>query len=250
MGEYYLWTNPSKKQYISDHDERGCGFMFSIASLQRCELTDDACALIAGPWSGDTVAYIGDYFYYGGEYGHNNRRFRDAFGKYPYEIALEEYEELKPDSSGTPHYRFAINETRREFVDRDAGALAAVLELCPGRYGWTRYDPIAPLFSPTWRMDDPVRGRWCFDDVRMSQEQPGDSYQDLSGCFVRWGERVMASDEELRTLVDSDGFANELERRHPGLRGIELVGGVEIVARLLAANRGQPSQTYQVPRHT
>ena len=237
MGECFLWTNPTKKQYIAEHDDHDCGFMLSIASLQRCKLTDDACALIAGPWRGCAVAYIGDYFSYGGKYGHSNERFRDVFGSYPYELALEKYEELKPDPKGTIHYRFALNETRKEYVDRDAGALAAVLELGPGKFDWDRYDPVAPLFSPVWTMDDPVRGRWCFDKVRMVQERPACRYEDISGCFVRWGKRAMASDEELRDVVESAEFARMLEERRPERRGTEIVDGVEIVAGILADRR-------------
>lgn len=237
MGEYFLWVNPKKRQYISEHDDKDCGFMFSIASIQRCELTDDACALIAGLWKDGPVAYVGDYFYYGGEYGHSDERFREAFGECPYEIALEEYEELKPDPAGTVHYRYAINETRKEFVDRDAGALESVLEIGPGIYDWTRYDPIAPLFSPLWRMDDPVRGRWCFDRVIMANERPTDRFEDMSGCYVRWGERVLASDEELREIVESAAFARSLEEKPLKRRGIELTGGVELIARLLGERK-------------
>lgn len=128
MGEYCLWINPKKKQYMLEHGEKDYGFMFSIASIQKCELTDDACALIAGPWKDSPVAYVGDYFYYGGDFGHNDERFKEVFGKYPYGTALEECEELKPNPAGTIRYRYAINETRKEFVDRDAGALASILE--------------------------------------------------------------------------------------------------------------------------
>lgn len=29
-----------------------CGFMFNIASLQPCQLTEAACSLVNGPWRG------------------------------------------------------------------------------------------------------------------------------------------------------------------------------------------------------
>lgn len=234
MGEYFLWTNPSKKQYISEHDEHDCAFMFGVASQQGCELTDDACALMAGPWRGDAVAYIGDYFPY---LERSDQRFVDAFGEFPWEIAVEEYEELRPDPAGTPHYRFAINETRGEFIDRDGGPIAAVLEPEPGRYEWMRYDPTAALFSPSYGTGDPVRGRWCFDDVRMSHERPGSGYEDVSGCFAGGDVCVMATDVEMRALVESDVFERALRQEHPELRGAELVGGVGIAARLLEIRR-------------
>lgn len=236
MGEYFVWINQDKRQYLDQHACNDYGWMFGIASMQRCDLTEAACTLIAGYWRGDRVIFAGDYLSFGdGEYKNHNERLSKAFGEYPYENCYDgEYEELAaPDP--IVRYRFAINETKREYVDRDDTPLADVCELPSGELVWSRYDPVPPLFSPLWSDDDPIRGRWCLDDIRFSHEPPSEGYKSISHCWVRWGETVALNDDEIRAIVYSDDFQRaivEQEMRRDG-NDIELHGAVEAIARII-----------------
>ena len=62
MGEYFMWANPKKKEWIEADVFSEFGFTLSIASELGNRYTDAACTLMAGPWRGDPVLFIGDYF--------------------------------------------------------------------------------------------------------------------------------------------------------------------------------------------
>lgn len=55
MGQYYIWANPDKKQYIDDEPFEGTGFMLNCSVHAGQPITDAACTMIAGPWCGDLV---------------------------------------------------------------------------------------------------------------------------------------------------------------------------------------------------
>jgi hypothetical protein len=55
MGEYYLWANPRRREFISHAPFEDYGFMMSCASTQPCTTTDAACTMIATAWHGDPV---------------------------------------------------------------------------------------------------------------------------------------------------------------------------------------------------
>lgn len=167
MGEYFKWMNRGKGQRL---DEGACddfSWMLGIATIQRCDLTEAACTLINGPWHGDRVIFAGDYLAFGeGRYESRDKRLATAFGRYPWETCCGDEPEVIPAPDTVVRYRYAINDTKREFVDRDATPLASVCELPNGELDWSRYDPVPALFSPAW-YDDPARGCWSKLSIRV-----------------------------------------------------------------------------------
>lgn len=71
--------------------------------------------------------------------------------------------------------------------------------------------------------------------VRMSQEPPGAGYEDISGRWVRWGETVLLTDEEIAEIVHGDAFQEAIVS--DGMRrageDAELHGAVDAIARIL-----------------
>lgn len=161
-----------------------------------------------------------------------------AFGAHPFAKSYtDNYEEI-PAPIPIIRYRYAINESKHEFVDRDITPLAGVCEIEEGQFEWTRYDPIPALFSPNSYYDDGIRGRWCLDEIRMSQEPPDVEYNDISDCWIRWGETVLLSDEEVRKIVYSEAFKQAIiddNMRREG-EDIELHGAVDAIARIIKKN--------------
>ncbi len=167
MGEYFVWINQDKRQCLDQRACDDCGWMFGIASVQRCELTEAACTLIAGSWRGGRVIFAGDYLSFGDEeHDSRNGLLAKEFGKQPYENCYGGGCEELAAPDPIVRYRFSINETKREYVDRGNTPLADVCELPNGELVWSRYDPVPPFFSPVQRDNGFIRGRRCLDDVR------------------------------------------------------------------------------------
>ena len=59
-GQHYIWANPDKREYIDDEPFEGTGFALGCSVTVGQPMTDAACTMIAGPWHGDTVIYVGD----------------------------------------------------------------------------------------------------------------------------------------------------------------------------------------------
>lgn len=53
MGEYFVWANPARKEYLDADGFGECGFMLSIASYQGSLTTRAAHLLMADRWKGD-----------------------------------------------------------------------------------------------------------------------------------------------------------------------------------------------------
>ena len=62
MGESFYWANPGKREWIDCDPFDDLGFMLNIASYLGNRYTDAACTLLAGPWRGDPVMFVGDHF--------------------------------------------------------------------------------------------------------------------------------------------------------------------------------------------
>lgn len=185
MGEYFVWVNASKGEFLDQHACDDYGWMFSIASLQSCSLTEAACTLIEGPWRGDAVMYAGDYLSLDRDRPCDEPvELAQLFGSLPYERCFDgSYAELcAPDE--IIRYRYAVNHSRREFVDRDDSPRDERHEGIEGDPLWCRFDPIPTLFSPPSYGGSRYRGRWCLDDVAMSNEAPPEGYEDITlPCF-------------------------------------------------------------------
>lgn len=139
-------------------------------------MTDAACTMIAGPWRGDTVIYVGDYWTEDSFDDERSRRLFAKFDGYPYEDILKRFKnvtghfeeaqghkygdylhfEKRGDVFDEPYtgpfdlrvrcWRHAVNRTRREFVDRRQGPISNVYRR-HGRYEFARIDPTVLLYA-------------------------------------------------------------------------------------------------------
>lgn len=259
MGEYFMWANPKKKEWIEANVFSEFGFMFGIASKLGDRYTDAACTLMAGPWSGDPVLFIGDYFN-----PEKESPVGKLFGGYPYETVLDSFVDVSslfsdsrglmravygdaPNSDEVPydglfeldvhHYRYAVNKTRGEYVDRNRAPVDSVC-LVDGAYSWFRIDPIPLLLSPCDDVEEEWRGRWCCGEVAMCDEIPEGSFKDVTVNSCSWWNRslLFASDEEITRLTTCGAFKRGLANR--GIvscpdGGVELHGAVEVLLELL-----------------
>ncbi len=242
MSEYFMWVNPKKKELIEDEPFDEYGYRSFRASTLGCLYTDAACTLLAGRWRGDPIAYLGDYYEpkegseiaaFFDEYPNDESfydkaedyfeniggLFRCAEGKTRRVFDDLRYDELYRDvpyegsfSMEVRHFRYALNRTRGEYVDRDAGPVKLIL-VGDGGITWDRADPMVPLLTlggSPWGWD----GRWCCDEVEVLDELPVGEFEDITkggwteslACFL------FVTDEEMAALVSSDEFARGLER--------------------------------------
>lgn len=206
MGEYFTWANPAKKEYLEDDPFGCCGFMLSIATLEGCGYTDAACTMIAGPWHGSPVVFVGDYW----NSEKDGRAVARLFGGYAYEMILDDYENVtgrfkeargltyevygdNPDALPAEYqgpfdlevhrFRYLVNRDRREYVDRFA---APGREIENDEDGTTlvREDPVAWLYAPCSaspaERDGEWRGRWCCDLVDPLDDFDSAGYKDVT----------------------------------------------------------------------
>lgn len=267
MSQYFIWANPKKKEWIECDPFDEYGFMFGAASVLGNRYTDAACTLLAEPWRNDPVMFVGDYFT-----PKDGNRLRDLFGGYPYDAILDNFREvtgLFSDARGLSsavydknissedipyngpfnievhHYRYALNKTRHEFVDRDQGPISAIFDN-DDKNSWFRLDPLVLLLTPRTDPDE-WEGRWCCDEVTMQDEAPdpasGLKNVTVSACGP-WAHKhlLFASDEEVSRLASSAAFKRELraksiEKEPHG--SIELKGAVEVLIELFSKQEGQ-----------
>ncbi len=272
MSEYFKWVNPKRKEWIDYDPFDGCGFMLGIASFLGNRYTDAVCTLMAGPWRGDPVMYVGDYYTPDAE-----SKIGKLFDGYPMDDVTENFrnvgglftcakgmlrpsweEDDDPYGDDVPyegpfdtevhHYRYAVNRTRGEYVDRDAGPVRCVCYY-DGRFSWGRLDPLVSLLTPRANSSE-WEGRWCCDEVDMLDELPVGDYEDvlLGACFCWFRPLLFADDAEMRVLTSSDEFARELETRGVSLEtscdDIELHGAVEALMDIIT-----PRQVRTLTRH-
>ena len=236
MGEYFYWVNPKKRERIDEDPFDKYGFIYSIGSTLGNRYTDAACTLLAGPWRGDPVMYVGDYFApaEGTEiaalldgcplddildsFRNVGGLFRCAKGK-TYRVFDDLlYDELYRDvpyegpfDMEVRHFRYALNRTRGEYVDRDGGPVK-IIWAGNGEVTWERVDPMVPLLTQRgtpWGWD----GRWCCDEVEVLDELPAGEFEDITrgGWTKSFGPLIFATDEEMAALASSEEFARELE---------------------------------------
>lgn len=105
MGEYFKWANPVKKEKLICDAFDDCGFMLSCSSYTTTLTTRAAETLLAGPWKGDPVIYLGDYFDFDKAWKANNPSpvpyFDTTHPEYdlhfdgnPYEIVMNCYKDV------------------------------------------------------------------------------------------------------------------------------------------------------------
>ena len=102
-------------------------------------------------------------------------------------------------------WRYALNRTRREFVDRRQGPISNVYRW-HGRYEFRRIDPTVLLYA-MGPVDEEWGGRWCSDLVDMSDKAPEQDYRDVTEeASASWllEPTIMADDGMVRRALASD----------------------------------------------
>ena len=61
-GQNFIWANPDRREYIDDEPFGCTGFALGCSTAVGQPMTGAAHTMIAGPWHGDTVIYVGDYW--------------------------------------------------------------------------------------------------------------------------------------------------------------------------------------------
>lgn len=254
MGESFYWANPGKREWIDCDPFDDLGFMLNIASYLGNRYTDAACTLLAGPWRGDPVMFVGDYFNPG-----ESSALARLFDGYPQDDIFDNFKnvggifrcaegKLRPpwedgddrDGDDVPyegafntevrHFRYAFDKTRAEYVDRDARPVRCV-PLIDGAYSWERLDPLVVLLTPRTSPSE-WSGRWCGDRVEMHDEMPAGECRDVArdACGEWAWPLIFATDDEMAALTSSAEFARLREERGiaTGLGGdVQLRGGIE-----------------------
>ncbi len=105
MSEYFMWVNPAKKEKLVCDAFGDFGFMLSCSMCTTTTTTRAVETLLTGPWKGELVVYLGDYFDYDESWKQNNPTLvpffdpthqdydLDFIGN-PYEIALNCYKDI------------------------------------------------------------------------------------------------------------------------------------------------------------
>ena len=269
-GQYYVWANPDKCEYIDDEPFGGTGFALGCSVAVGQQMTDAACTMIAGPWHGDTVIYVGDYWTEDSFDDERSRRLLAMFNGYPYEDMLSRFENVTghfdearghscsdylhseergnifdeaytgPFDLRVRSWHFAVNRTRHEFVDRRQGPISNVYRW-HGRYEFGRIDPTVLLYA-MGPVDDEWGGRWCSDLVDMSDNAPEQDYRDVTEeASASWllGPTITADDNIVRRALASDEFYAAFAARGSDDQledGRDIPGALEVLATLLGTS--------------
>ena len=275
MGEYYLWANPRRREFISHAPFEDYGFMMSCASTQPCTTTDAACTMIEAAWHGDPVVFVGDYWGSFPPRDESERQIAALFDGYAYEDVVSRFSDVTghfSESRGknhpgsvlagdsgeqdvpyggqydleVRHYRYAMSETRHEFVDREQAPVQSVYQAPNGEYRWFRTDPIPTLFSPDFGPDGWC-GRWCLDLVNMTDVRPEHGYRDVTVDALQPDSTemvdapgVIATDEVIAEVTSSEAFKSELARRGIVARSKgdgRLIGAADVIGDLLQGHQ-------------
>lgn len=229
MGQYFSWVNLDKREFIED-DPWICGLKLIESCYVGNEKTDAALTLLESRWAGDRVVFLGDY----ASFANETDPFRKAFelelgGKCPEDFMLEELEDITGlfayvrDCGRNKHYdwdtesyrpyegpfdieivdyRFVVDETLKEFVDRATTPVRYISE--SGEI--TRYDPVPELMSSeneTGRWGEHVAGRWFGHEIRPAHNHPGEGYAQVATKHTYWDDIpiITATDEEIRAAI-------------------------------------------------
>lgn len=232
MGQYFNWVNLDKNEIIETWAWPN-GQKLVESTYYGCEETDAALTMMAGDWAGDLVVFMGDYATFEDE-THPKRKeveqmlagigaddylidFIDIIGRFDYakehpEIKHPVYSENCNDTWGSytgpfdlkiERFRFVINESKKEFVDRER---TAVRYINPSTGEIVRYDLVPEMMSSETRgLKDPeheVAGLWFGDCIRPSQEHPGAGYREIGRNYSFWAPPIVnCPDEEIAAVI-------------------------------------------------
>ncbi len=237
MGQYFNWVNFDKREYI-DTAPWPNGQKLVECTYLGCEETDAALTMLAGEWAGDLVAFMGDYCHFENE-THPGRRevelrlggmifddflfdtCTDICGRFDYvgnHPEARRYVEHGDDYSMEPYegpfdiaihsYRYIVNVSKREFVDRFRTAVRYI-DGSTGRI--VRYDPFPQLMcSETNGLEypDEINGLWFGDIVRPTDEHPGSGYRAVAQDYSYWAPpSITCPDEEIQRVIAEHGLS-------------------------------------------
>lgn len=188
MGEYFMWANPAKKEYLDDSAFEECGFMLSIAKYTGCITTRAARMLMADRWKGDPVIFLGDYFLREPD---RSGKIIGLFHGCPYEEVLETYIPLQvnPCDEVEP-YRYAIDHKAKEYIDFEEIDLNSNYEKLASVSEF-KLDPLPILLAPNrCNPGDFQLGRWCPGAIEVTNLIPPTGYEDITdlACLDRYAQ--------------------------------------------------------------
>ena len=214
MSAYYGWVNATKMEYLGNGP-----FACSVGIVENCHFpndrTDVALTLLASRWHGDLVAYVSDYTHLEKLEGKGFRRMAELIPENPLDYIEDNGTDVgglfscfkgekwyfptedDPDAEfmhpyqgpfdqEPTFYRYVVNETRKEYIDRMGGRLLSsangktILEdVIPAILGDTNYlDHLGQEVS---------EGPWVGEVVAPANDRPGPDFtdvtQDYTICF-------------------------------------------------------------------
>lgn len=232
MGQYFEWVNFDKGEIIATWPWPN-GQKLHECAYVGCEETDAALTMLAGEWAGDFVVFLGDCATFENETYSNHKELqrrlkgmnledyvfdcKDICGRFDYVrrhpeatypvYGAEPGEEVErhyegPYDIAIRHFRYVVNESKREYVDRVRTAVRSI-DSKSGRI--VRYDPFPQLMcSETLGIEHPEReidGLWFGDLIRPTDEHPGDDYAAVAQRYSHFGPPLTCSDDEIRRII-------------------------------------------------
>lgn len=178
MGEYFVWADPVRKEYLDSESFDECGFMLSIASYQGSLTTRAARMLMSGQWKGDPIIFAGDYFSCASD---ELADMREIYGDYPYEIITDTFKpvQVDPGENAEP-FRYTVNHEAKEFFDFEKIYIDAEHETITNPIGF-KFDPLPRLLAPNRYSPGHFQlGRWCPGKIEVTNNRPPSDYTDIT----------------------------------------------------------------------
>lgn len=178
MGEYFVWADPIRREYLDGTSFDECGFMLSIATYQGSLTTRAARMLLANQWKDDPVIYAGDYFSCEAE---DFAEMRELYGGYPYETIMETFNPVRIDPGENPEpFRYAVNHKEKEYIDFEKIDIDADGEAITDPKEF-KFDPLPLLLAPSsYKPGHFQLGRWCPGEIETTNTHPPVGYVDIT----------------------------------------------------------------------
>lgn len=213
MGAYYAWVNATKMEHLGNMP-----FRYGVKMLENCRFpndrTDVALTLLADRWHGDLVAYVSDYTILANCEGKGLAQMAEFFPENPRDYVEDHGEDVgslfacfkgcewylptEDDPEGEylhPYtgpldqeavvYRYVVNETRREYLDRFHGRHLCTVD------GVDILEDVTPvLLGDTGRLErngeEALDGIWVGDAITPTNDAPGEGYIDITPEYTIW----------------------------------------------------------------
>lgn len=254
MGEYYQWFNVDKRERLGTEPFDTGPKIFSNVNVGN-EYTDAVCTLLNGDWRGDGLVYLGDYRHLDDETnpvlakleadcGHREYhafdeaeeiyadvagRFAVARGKTRYDYDSDVLRQIPfegPMDQEIIHFRYVINDTKKQFYDRSRTPVKYLFARRDGVLmdSITRLDYLAVFLGAGdlgWgeayltdgRDGQSPDGIWLGDEVRVSHDPLGGDYEDISAKYPVLNKPLITEpDERILPILKSPAFKDAIEK--------------------------------------